>query len=318
MYNVEPFIERCVKSCIHQDIPEVEYEIICVNDGSPDKSAEIARTISSKHSNVRVIDRENGGLSAARNTGLRHATGEYIFFVDSDDWIKENCLATIYKECKDKDLDMLRICAANMIGEEARRRFTYKKEGKVVEGKEFLKNGIVFCAPFAIYRRKFLLDNDLWFYEGIYHEDNEFSPRVFFKAKRVSSINDIIYFVYQNPNSITRSFNPKKAFDCITVLERLHDFQEKEDPGKNNAFNYVITGTLNAALHEAVEFEKEQKSVFSNTLYFHKYFYDHLFYSDRIIYKVEGMLMKMFPKHPIAIYKLMNLFDRRSIKKTKQ
>lgn len=317
IYNVEKYIVKCIESCTNQDLLSAEYEIICVNDGTPDRSAVIAHELAEKHQNVRVIDRENGGLSAARNTGLRNAKGDYIFFLDSDDWIKDNCLATIYRRCKEGKLDMLRICAANMIGNEPRRRFSYNNEGEVLVGKEILRKGISFCAPFSIYRRQFLLDNDLWFYEGIYHEDNEFTPRAFFKAERVGAMNDLIYFVYQNPDSITRSFNPKKAFDFIKVMESLHKFQQREDPGKNNAFNYVITGTLNAALHEAVEFDDKTKKEFETTLYSYRDIYNHLFNTGHFIYTIEGLLMKMFPKHSVGVYKFMNLFDRRGIKKDK-
>ena len=317
MYKVEAFIERCLNSCVHQDLQINEYEIICVNDGSPDRSADIAREFSKRYANVRVIDRENGGLSAARNTGLRNATGEYVFFVDSDDWIKENCLATIYCKCKEGNLDMLRICAANMIGDVAKRRFTYSNESAILKGKEILRKGITFCAPFSVYRRKFLLDNDLWFYEGIYHEDNEFTPRAFFKAERVGAYNELLYFVYQNPNSITRSFNPKKAFDCITVINSLHNFQLKEDPGIRNSFNYVIAGTLNAALFEAVELSKEQQKDFSDALYKIKEIYSHLVYSGQTRYEIEGVLLKLFPKSPITIYRLMNIFDMRKIKRSR-
>lgn len=317
MYKVEAFIEKCLLSCLHQDLPNNEYEIICVNDGSPDRSAEIVREFAKIHKNITVIDRENGGLSAARNTGLKHAKGEYVWFVDSDDWIKENSLAAVYERCKEGELDMLRICAADMIGDEAKRRFSYQDEAKVMAGRDILRNGIAFCAPFSIYRRQFLIDNDLWFYEGIYHEDNEFTPRAFFMAERVGACNDVLYYVYQNPDSITRSFNPKKAFDFIKVMESLHKFQQREDPGMNNAFNYVITGTLNAALHEAVEFADETKKDFEETLYSHKHIYNHLFKTGHAIYTVEGMLMKMFPKHSVGVYKFMNLFDRRGIKKDK-
>lgn len=317
MFKVEEFIERCLNSCVHQDIPKDEYEIICVNDGSPDRSAEIAREKAKLYINIVVIDRMNGGLSAARNTGLRNAKGEYIFFLDSDDWIKENSIATIYKKCKESNLDMLRICAADMIGEEARRRFSYSNEGEVLTGKEILRKGIVFCAPFSIYKRQFLFENNLWFYEGIYHEDNEFTPRAFFKAKQVGTINDVFYYVYQNPNSITRSFNTKKAFDNIIVMNSLHDFQQREDPGKDNAFNYVITGTMNSALHEAIEFDKNKQNEFEEALYANRHLYTHLLHSGHFVYRIEGVLMKILPKRPIAVYKFMNLFDWRRIKKNK-
>ncbi|MBQ8704154.1 MAG: glycosyltransferase [Bacteroidales bacterium] len=318
MYKVEAFIEKCLTSCIKQDISEKDYEIVCVNDGSPDNSAVIAREMAKKYTNIIVKDRENGGLSAARNTGLKHAKGDYVWFVDSDDWIKENCLKKIVETCEQHNLDMLRICAANMYGDKAVRRFSYPEEVAVEKGRDILKQGIVFCAPFSIYRRQFLLDNNLWFYEGIFHEDNEFTPRAFFKAERVGALNDLLYFVYQNPNSITRSFNPKKAFDNIIVMNSLHDFQQREDPGTDNAFNYVITGTMNAALHEAIEFDKEKQREFAEALYGNRNLYTHLLHSGRTIYYLEGILLKIFPKHPIEVYQFMNLFDRRSIKTKKQ
>ena len=311
MYKVEAFIEKCLLSSLHQDIPYSEYEIICVNDGSPDKSADIAKEIAKKHDNINVIDQDNGGLSAARNTGLKSASGDYVWFVDSDDWIKENCLKRIVDTCEVLNLDMLQICAANMKGDEPVRRFYRKDDGNVIKGRDVLRRGIAFCAPFSIYKRKFLIENHLFFYEGIFHEDNEFSPRVFFKAERVSSINDVVYFVYQNPNSITRSFNPKKAFDSIKVVKNLHDFQIKEDPGKRNCFNKVIARTLNTSLHEVIQLEKQMQRDFSAELFANKFLYEHLIYSGKTTYKIEGFLMKLFPKNPIAVYRFLNIFDRR-------
>lgn len=317
MYNVEAFIEKCLLSCLRQDIPYSEYEIICVNDGSPDKSADIAKKIAKKHNNIKVIDRENGGLSAARNTGLKYALGDYVWFVDSDDWIKENCLKRIVDTCEKLSLDMLQICAANMIGNKAVRRFTRKDDSIVKKGRDILRKGIAFCAPFSIYKREFLIDNHLFFYEGIFHEDSEFSPRVFFKAERVSSINDVVYFVYQNPNSITRSFNPKKAFDCIIVVKNLHDFQIKENPGKRNCFNKVIARTLNSSFHQVIQLEKQMQKDFSAELYANKYLYEHLIYSGKAAYIIEGFLMKLLPKKSIAVYRFLNMFDSRSIKRNK-
>ena len=109
MYKVEAFIEKCLNSCLNQDISKEEYEIVCVNDGSPDKSAEIAEHIAKSNANIRVINRPNGGLSAARNTGIDNAKGEYIFFVDSDDWIADNCLGKITSILKEEKPDGIAI-----------------------------------------------------------------------------------------------------------------------------------------------------------------------------------------------------------------
>ena len=97
VYNVEKYLEECLDSLLEQDIPHEEYEIICVNDGSTDGSLEILRRYEEKYPNIRVIDQENGGLSAARNVGLVHAKGEYIWFVDSDDLVQNNCLLELQR-----------------------------------------------------------------------------------------------------------------------------------------------------------------------------------------------------------------------------
>lgn len=110
MYGVEKYIEKCLLSCINQESAclGVDYEIICVNDGTKDKSAVLARSIADKHEGIIVIDQENGGLSAARNTGTASAKGEYIWYVDSDDYIEPGSLARILPKLKD-EVDILQL-----------------------------------------------------------------------------------------------------------------------------------------------------------------------------------------------------------------
>ena len=92
VYNVENYVGKCLESCLNQDIPKNEYEIIVVNDGTKDNSVQVIEKYITPENNIRLIHRKNGGLSAARNTGLKEAKGEYVWFVDSDDWIENNVL----------------------------------------------------------------------------------------------------------------------------------------------------------------------------------------------------------------------------------
>ena len=118
MYGVEKYIEKCLMSCINQDVNlGQDYEIICINAGSKDKSAEIAKQIAVDYEGVQVIDQENGGLSVARNNGLRMAKGDYVWFVDSDDWIEENCISSIIKALSSFP-DMLTI-QCNLVSEDS-------------------------------------------------------------------------------------------------------------------------------------------------------------------------------------------------------
>lgn len=95
IYNVEQYIEQCFTSIYAQDISEDIFEVIAVNDGTPDNSMSIVKTIASQHKNLVIINQENQGLSVARNTGLDHAKGEYIWFVDSDDWLTKDSLSLV-------------------------------------------------------------------------------------------------------------------------------------------------------------------------------------------------------------------------------
>ena len=106
MYNVELYIEKCLLSCLNQDLPASDYEIIVVNDGSPDSSLAIAERIASLYDNLTIVSQKNAGLSAARNKALSLAKGKYVWFVDSDDRIQENCLRYILDECYNNGLDL--------------------------------------------------------------------------------------------------------------------------------------------------------------------------------------------------------------------
>ena len=114
VYNVEEYLGRCIESCLNQDLPKSEYEIIVVIDGSPDNSIDVAKRYQKKNKNIKIITRENGGLSAARNTGLQVASGDYVWFIDSDDAITENSLKGIYEEMTRHSLEVLWLKWHNM------------------------------------------------------------------------------------------------------------------------------------------------------------------------------------------------------------
>ena len=103
MYNVELYIERCLRSLENQDIPRDDYEIICINDGSPDNGIGIVRNLQTEFSNIQLIDQENQGVSMARNNGIESASGKYILFIDPDDYVDANSFAGILKATEDKN-----------------------------------------------------------------------------------------------------------------------------------------------------------------------------------------------------------------------
>ena len=102
MYNVEPYVERCIRSLLQQDLPLNDYEIICVNDGSPDRSGEIVERLQKEYSNIILINQQNQGVSRARNRGIHEAGSKYVLFIDPDDYIRENTLNMVLKMPKVK------------------------------------------------------------------------------------------------------------------------------------------------------------------------------------------------------------------------
>ncbi|MGL4253948.1 MAG: glycosyltransferase, partial [Fusobacteriaceae bacterium] len=107
MYNVEEYILRCLESLQKQDIPEEQYEIILIDDGSRDRTVEYAKEFSQNHKNIRIISQKNGGASVARNRGIDEARGKYIWFVDADDYVLENRFGILLEKAIGNDLDIL-------------------------------------------------------------------------------------------------------------------------------------------------------------------------------------------------------------------
>lgn len=310
VYNVEQYLEKCLLSCLDQDLPQSDYEIIVVNDGSPDGSLAIAERIAATATNITVVSQENGGLSAARNTGLEIAKGKYVWFIDSDDTIKKNCLKQIIEQCQNEKLDLLAICAADVINDEIIRTVEYKCCSPM-QGKQALQNtAIQHCAPFTIYRREFLEEKRLRFHVGIYHEDTEWSPRVYFQADRIGFTNEVLYFVTINPQSITRSANPKKAFDNITVAISLDKFfNTTANKECKRFFHNYISLVINNALfnfkNKTVTNGKYTEENFRTLIHEKKYLFEHLRSSSTIKYKVEGYLFTLFPKYTLELYRML-------------
>lgn len=305
VYNVELYVEKCLRSCAEQDLPPDEYEIIVINDGTPDKSLEIVESVAKDYSNISIYSQENRGLSAARNKGLSLAKGEYVWFVDSDDWIETNCLKIVVEKCYNNSLDALGICAANVIDNDFIKRFDHHVGG-VVSGKQALINGDMNVqVPFTIYRRLFLLENNLNMKVGIFHEDSEFSPRAYHQAQRVSFLNDTLYFVRQNPTSITRTPNPKKAFDCIAVANSLSEFSKQIEKELLVRFDYIISMNINNSLANAYEMSNEKKKELNQYIYEHKKLFQHLLRSKILKYKFEGVLFYLCPKNTVEVYQFI-------------
>lgn len=317
MYKVEPFIAECLESILNQSYRGFDIEVIAVNDGSPDRSEEIARRYSHKDRRIKIIRQSNGGLSSARNTGLGYSSGEYIWFIDSDDWISEKSIQTVADKILAEKPEAIHICGADMIDGKPSRLFTLEKcidahhtGMEMLRGNNF--HGVV---QYTIYKRDFLQNNALRFFEGIYHEDTEFSPRAYYFLKDVVCIDEVLYLKRVNEDSITRTVNAKKNYDLVKVSHSLRNFAETiADTADRKYFMRLSSNALKMAMtNETRLMDKETRRKFNNHLRDNGMLLKSFFESDRALSKVEGILLTLFSGNMLFVNN--NIFQNRFLRK---
>ena len=216
LYNSATWLPKCLYSALNQDIPEDDVEIICVNDGSPDNSAEIAREIAKEHPCIIVIDQENQGPSGARNTGMRAATGKYLCFVDPDDFVEPNVYGGLIRQMEEEQLDMLRF-NYQVVNEKyeviPKRPFEYKFDytPQLMTGIQFLSERLdIACNIWRyIYRRDIIVDNNIWCFVGDYYDDTPWLPLVLMKAERMNICDTVVYDYLERSDSLVNARSPK-------------------------------------------------------------------------------------------------------------
>lgn len=227
---------RCMETLLEQDIPQSEYEIILVDDCSPDNSLEMAKEYAAQYKNVRVCTHEkNKGLAAARNTGIDAAKGQYLCFVDPDDYIKKNSLAALLKQMDDEQLDMLRFNYQkvdedynNVPDSEIESRFDYTPG--VMTGTEYLAHRLgIGCYVWAyIYRLEFIKKTGIRFFEGCFFDDTPWLPRILQKAQRVN-VNPVRHQYYlQRTGSMVHSHNKQAIIRKADMFMQMIDILKEQ------------------------------------------------------------------------------------------
>ena len=230
IYNVEQYIGRCLQSCLCQPhVTAEDYELVIVNDGTKDDSMAIVEEMTRGRANVTLINQHNQGLSMARNAGLKAAKGEYVWFVDSDDWIEEGSVSDIINRLEETGTDILQLQYRNVYGDETPSDAHYATIEGVVRSKEwFVRNEYHAAVPFMVYRRALLLKHKLSFFPGIYHEDSEFKPKSVYLSECCASYDKVAYNYFKgNAGSITAVLKLKNGVDLFTVMNSLYDFVEE-------------------------------------------------------------------------------------------
>lgn len=271
-YGVEKYIRQCLESVYHQDIPEEEYEVICINDCSPDRCEEIVLTYQKQHANLRLIRHEqNLKLGAARNSGLRAATGSYVWFIDTDDYLQENCFGEILSYCEKDDLDIMHFAIQNNYGSSMRSLV----ETDVVTGIEEERISekqlcIEITYPWnRIYRREFLLENNL-FFNDLYGGDVIHTILAANAAKRVRNVNRYYHF-YRVDNSTSDTHSPgtaEKLYKMNYVLGKaIGDILPLIDPSWRDSIAESVPWKFNQSWKRILRFPLQEQIRIYHLLY---------------------------------------------------
>lgn len=228
VYNTEKYLERCVKSLIQQTYRSIE--IILVNDGSTDKSFEICKKLQEKYKNIILINKKNGGSSSARNAGIAVAHGEYISFLDSDDWVTQDCYEYMLNLAVTNNAEVADIMVAQVKSKDDKVLSTDEKI-EVFSGRKILEhylyrgmketNGAPYSACRKLYQKKLFNDDTFYFVEKTVNEDICFNYRILSKCRRIAVSNQVKYFYFQGEKSISTGALEKKDLALLRISKEL-------------------------------------------------------------------------------------------------
>ncbi|HWO76918.1 MAG TPA: glycosyltransferase [Bacillus sp. (in: firmicutes)] len=293
VYNVSAFLEECLNSVMAQTYSNIE--IICINDGSTDNSGEILQRYSEQLQNIKVIDKENEGLSAARNTGMEYATGDYIFFLDSDDFFHDNTVLERMVELGNKEnLDIVFGNFLYYYDNNAKNkpfRTNTKLTNDIYDGREYLKEGAKTNSLSSVvwnrlYKKDFIENEP--FIHGVYYEDMEYTIRVLLKAKRVKMLDLITVNYRQRENSImSGKLDYKRVLDKVLIAKQLLEIDKR-----NKAANTWASILIFQAMRNSKQLESNKKSEIISIINSIENLYKIFLRSYSIKHKLFGLLIK--------------------------
>lgn len=285
IYNTEKYLDESLATVENQTLRDIE--IICVNDGSKDRSLEIMEAHAAKDSRIKIINKENGGVCSARNAGIRAAQGEYISFIDSDDLIPDYALEKAYDDLKKYNVDVVSFGLKMFVDGEDSGLASLKYDPSKVKVCERTKNQNPFydMAENAgyivtkVYKRSLIVDNNIWFKEGVTHyEDQLFNLLLFpFVTKMVQD--DNIFYLYRTnrPGSAVTEFNAKKVLTASTkASEELIDHFDRFNFERGH--EWLVSKVFDLNYKHIVEDTKNEE--------------DKKYFAEKVIYLIEERLVK--------------------------
>lgn len=269
VYNVEDYLRQCLDSVLEQTY--TSFEVIMIDDGSSDSSFSICLDYCEKDIRFNVLQKENGGASSARNVGIQNAKGDYVFFLDSDDWLEPTALEEMISTAKDQNADLV-FCEAQAVDDEenilTNTWYSYKSQyatdssysimSRMMEQKEFHV-----AIWMLLLDRKIFTDNDLLFKEGIIYEDMIISYQFYCLAHRAAHVRQKLYNRRYRPNSVMTSRKTEKNYiSAATVYREVAKFR-KTLPEETQSPQHLIRCAFNVLTifrHMTPEIQKKYQS----------------------------------------------------------
>ena len=276
VYKVEKYLDECVKSVLSQTFSD--YECILIDDGSPDNCPAMCDEYAKKHEKIKVIHKENGGLSDARNIGIQAAVGEYIVLLDSDDkFADSNSLQNLFDVVQKYKTDV--VVNVNWF------EFTDNGEQKLIDRYDRYDRNIVYSSPlnitdgfdkasmymggcFFVLNREHLIKSNLFFKKGILHEDEHWMPRVLFSTTQIA-VNHSPFYAYRKgrEGSICTTASPKAFFDRLSIIDDLFEWSEDESTYGREGCCFMLTYAKRkcySVLFESKPIKKRYKKEYGN------------------------------------------------------
>ncbi len=269
VYNTADYLESALLSVLKQTLEEIE--VLIINDGSTDNSSKIIEAFQKKDNRIKYYYQENQGQSVARNTGLDNSSGEYVYFMDSDDILESHALEVCYQRCEADNLDFVFFDADVFSEDGGSLRWDYIRTGKISEelqtgGEAMLKLlniGRFRVAPWLLFiKRSFIEKSKFRFFPGIIHEDELFTTKLFLEANRVALVPLVLFHRRIRPNStMTKKFSSRNAEGYLKVIEELRNYSLNIDRIKVSLVEREIILLTNSLVYQAEAFSLKDRIV---------------------------------------------------------
>ena len=262
LYNLEDYIERCILSIVSQSIDTGRYELIVVNDGSTDGSESIVRKLQSNYPFIKLINKENEGLSSARNKGLGIASGDYIFFIDADDWVSPNSLSQLLDiiDTHPEDIILFKVAEIHSDGKAKAIYFHLPKSNQTLPVDDYICNYTILSAAWqGLFKRSLFTDHNIQMPESFLAEDDDLVVKLYSVAETIYYLPVEVYSYYQRLQSISNSSDPhhneKLIKDRVSIFRELVNYAQlftgKRKMGLERKLNFLALDIIRLLIRKS-------------------------------------------------------------------